>query len=206
MTREADGRMEQTILDAAEHLFMEKGFALTSTTEIAEKAGCNQALIHYYFRTKEKLFEAVFEKKIQIFFSNIIEISDKAESFEEILRRAIEAHFDMIRANPQLPFFIVNELITNPARIDAIKGVVAPRIGQLFALMQKWIGEESAKGNIKPMDPFDLIYNIVSLNVAMFLAAPIVTRARDIDDASFERLLDARRKANVELILGSLRP
>jgi AcrR family transcriptional regulator len=206
MTREADGRMEQTILDAAEHLFLKKGFALTSTTEIAEAAGCNQALIHYYFRTKDKLFEAIFEKKIRVFFSSVIEISDRAESFEEVLRRAIEAHFDMIRANPQLPFFIVNELITNPSRIEAIKALVAPQIGRLYSLMEKWIGEESAKGNVKAVDPFDLIYNIVSLNVAMFLASPIVRQARGIDDASFEKLLDARRKANVELILGSLRP
>jgi len=59
--------MEQLIVETAERLFLEKGFAMTSTTEIAKEIGCNQALVHYYFRTKAKLFEAIFEKKIKLF-------------------------------------------------------------------------------------------------------------------------------------------
>jgi AcrR family transcriptional regulator len=198
--------MEKTILHAAEQLFLNKGFALTSTTEIAEAAGCNQALIHYYFRTKEKLFEAVFEEKAKIFFSSVIDITDNSVSFDEALRRTIEAHFDMIRANPQLPFFIVNELITNPGRIESMKRIVGPRIGNVYSRVARWLGEEASKGCIRPVDPFDLIYTVVSLNVAAFLAAPIVRRVRAIEDSAFERYLDERRKANVEFVLKSLRP
>ena len=66
--------MEQAILRAAERLFLDKGFALTSTTEIAREAGCNQALVHYYFRTKENLFEKIFEQKIRMLISNIFSI------------------------------------------------------------------------------------------------------------------------------------
>jgi TetR/AcrR family transcriptional regulator len=63
-----ENTFEQAILEAAEKLFLEKGFAMTSTTEIAREAGCNQALVHYYFRTKAKLFDSVFEKKAVCFF------------------------------------------------------------------------------------------------------------------------------------------
>jgi TetR/AcrR family transcriptional regulator len=206
MTRETDGNMEQAILQAAEQLFLKKGFALTSTTEIAEVAGCNQALIHYYFRTKERLFEAIFEKKAALFFSNIIEITDSSMSFEDTLRRTIEAHFEMLRANQQLPFFLVNELTTNPSRIETLKKIVGPRIGEVYARVSRWFAEEASKGSIRPIDPFDLIYSVVTLNVGAFLAAPIVKNARGIDDSSFERYLDERREANVDLILKSLRP
>jgi len=206
MTREIDGHMEQKILDAAEQLFLDRGFALTSTTEIAAAVGCNQALIHYYFRTKERLFEAVFEKKAKIFFSNIFDISESSVSLEEGIRRVTEAHFDMIRQNPRLPFFIVNELSTNPARIETLNRIVGPSIGRVFSRFSHWLAEEEAKGNMRHIEPFDLIASVVSLNAAFFLAAPIVKRARGIDDASFEQLLDARKKAIVDMVLMSLRP
>ena len=74
--------MEQAILRAAERLFLDKGFALTSTTEIALEAGCNQALVHYYFRTKENLFEKIFEQKIRMLISNIFSIDREGGTFE----------------------------------------------------------------------------------------------------------------------------
>ena len=83
--------MEKTILDTATKLFLEKGFASTSTTEIAKEVGCNQALVHYYFRTKERLFEAVFANKFQNFATNILEINRGNFSFEEKLRMKIES-------------------------------------------------------------------------------------------------------------------
>jgi TetR/AcrR family transcriptional regulator len=206
MTRDADGHTEKTILEAAEQLFLDKGFALTSTTEIAEKAGCNQALIHYYFRTKEKLFEAIFEEKARIIFSNVVEVSDSADSFEEGLSRAIEVHFDMLRKNPRLPFLVINELTTNPSRLEMVKAIVRPKIEGVYSRLERWIAEEVAKGGIRPIEPFDLIYDIITLNAAIFLAAPIFKQALNIDKAAFDKYLDARKKANVEFIINSLRP
>ena len=66
--------LEQTILEVAERLFLEKGFAMTSTTEIAKEVGCNQALVHYYFRTKDNLFNVIFEQKFKDFFHGLFEI------------------------------------------------------------------------------------------------------------------------------------
>ena len=111
--------MEQAILRAAERLFLDKGFALTSTTEIAREAGCNQALVHYYFRTKENLFEKIFEQKIRMLISNIFSIDREGGTFEEKLRRKIEAHFEILKKNPKIPFLVINEITTNPERIAA---------------------------------------------------------------------------------------
>lgn len=198
--------MEQAILEAAERLFLEKGFAMTSTTEIAKEAGCNQALIHYYFRTKDKLFEAIFEKKLKIFFSDFVQISESASSFEEGLRRAVEAHFDMIRANPRLPFLIVNELTTNPARIESLKATLLPTVQGVYLRVEAWLEGEIAKGVIRPTSAFDLMITIVSLNASLFLAAPILRQVRAMSDKEFEGFLDYRRREVVGLILRSLRP
>jgi TetR/AcrR family transcriptional regulator len=204
--KEIDTSMEQAILQAAESLFLKKGFAMTSTTEIAKAAGCNQALIHYYFRTKDRLFEAIFEKKAKIFFADFHEIIEEVDSFEEALARVVEAHFDMIRANPQLPFLIINELTTNPARIESIKSTIGPMIGGLYSRLESYLEEEISAGRVRPLSALDLIMTVVSLNAAVFIAAPILRQVRDLGDEEFERFVDERRRENVRFILKSLRP
>ena len=84
-------RTEKAIIEAAARLFLEKGYASTSTTEIAKEAGCNQAMVHYYFRTKDRLFEAVFADKFQGFVSSIMNISEGDLPFEEKLTQKIGA-------------------------------------------------------------------------------------------------------------------
>jgi TetR/AcrR family transcriptional regulator len=203
---EPDINMEQAILQAAERLFLEKGFAMTSTTEIAKAVGCNQALIHYYYRTKEKLFVAVFEKKAAVFFSGFATIDEGALSFEESLRLKIEAHFDMIRANPQLPFLIINELTTNPTRIESIKEGIGKIAAGVFFPLEARLKEEIAAGRIRPISAYDLVITMLSMNVMFFVAAPIVRAALALSDEEFERAVEARRRESVEVILRSLRP
>jgi AcrR family transcriptional regulator len=206
MVSKSEMPMEQAILQAAERLFLEKGFALTSTTEIAKTVGCNQALIHYYFRTKENLFEAIFEKKAMVFFSDFQSIDEGASSFEESLRRKIETHFDMVRANPQLPFLIFNELITNPGRLDSLKARIGGIVVGVFSPLEARLNEEIAKGKVRPISAFDLVVDIISLNVAFFLATPILRTIRKLSDEEFELAVEARRRENVEIILRGLRP
>jgi TetR/AcrR family transcriptional regulator len=203
---EPDINMEQAILQAAERLFLEKGFAMTSTTEIAKAVGCNQALIHYYYRTKEKLFVAVFEKKAAVFFSGFATIDEGALSFEESLRLKIEAHFDMIRANPQLPFLIINELTTNPSRIESIKERIGKIAAGVFFPLEARLKEEIAAGRIRPISAYDLVINMLSLNVLFFVASPIVRAALGLGDEEFDRMIEARKRESVEVILRSLRP
>jgi TetR/AcrR family transcriptional regulator len=201
-----DQNMEQAILQSAEKLFLEKGFAMTSTTEIAKDAGCNQALIHYYYRTKEKLFVAVFERKAAVFFSGFSTIDESAMSFEESLRLKIEAHFDMIRANPRLPFLIINELTTNPSRIESLKEGIGKIAAKVFFPLEARLKEEIATGRIRPIGAYDLVLSMLSLNVMFFLASPIVRTALSLGDEDYERAVEARRRESVETILRSLRP
>ena len=108
--------LENEILMAAEDLFLEKGFAGTSTTDIARRVGCNQALVHYYFRTKENLFLRVFNGKVETILTTLQKpLLEQGAEFTDKLRSTIGAYFDFLTANSRLPFFVINELLCNKA-------------------------------------------------------------------------------------------
>jgi AcrR family transcriptional regulator len=201
-----DSNTEQSILEAAEKLFFEKGFALTSTTEIARVAGCNQALVHYYFRTKEKLFDAVFEKKARMFVDGLAQPHPANATFEEKLKHKIEAHFDMISANPRLPFLFFNELITNQVRLMKFKTSLVDLPLKIILPMKEELEAEIAKGNIRPISIYDLLITMISLNAMLFLASPVLKILANFSEEDFEKLVAHRKQENVTIIIRSLRP
>lgn len=197
---------EKTILEAATRLFLEKGFASTSTTEIAKEVGCNQALVHYYFRTKERLFEAVFAEKFQYFATSILEINKGNLSFEEKLRLKIESHYDMLTENPKLPLLIAYEMNTNPERRASMKKKLGELPSVVFANFQADLDAEYENGNIRKTMVIDLIYNILALNISVFIIGPIMKSFAGLSDKEFQTLIAHRKTENVNTILRSLRP
>ena len=121
LKRERDQSTEQAIVTAAEELFLEHGYAKTSTVEIAKRAGCNQALVHYYFRTKENLFQEIFSKKILAFLRGVVSLDQQDLPFEQSIARLVESHFNLLHANPRLAFLVVSEMTTNPERLSSLK-------------------------------------------------------------------------------------
>lgn len=206
MTGENTVSMDEVILKAAENLFLNKGFAMTSTTEIAAAAGCNQALVHYYFRTKERLFTTIFKQKAKLFASVLFTIDDEGGSFEDKLKRKIEAHFDMLVQNPRLPFLIINEITTKPQRIDDIKSSVAEVITGVAFNFQKSLDDAIRDGVIRKISMENLLLNILSMNVGLFLVAPIFRNVFGINNEQFEMMLADRRREVVMTILNGLRP
>lgn len=206
MTINTEQNMEKTIMDAAEKLFLEKGFAMVSTTQIAKAAGCNQALVHYYFRTKDRLFEAIFAEKLKTFFSVIFQPQDESLTFEEKLKKYISAHFDMLLANPKLPFLVINELTTNADRIDSLKEMLGQSITYVYGPFQQELDAEIAAGRIRPTTIPDIIYSMVSLNVMAFIGAPIMKKVLFLDDKHFKAMLLYRKEENIRIILTGLKP
>lgn len=196
--------IEDAILETAERLFLEKGFALTSTTQIADAVGCNQAMVHYYYRTKDRLFEAVFEKKIKLFVSNLLHIGEENIPFKEKLRKRIETHFDMIKANPKLPFLIFNELTTNPKRLISLKEKIGQFPQSIISQLEKELQAEIKAGAIRPIETIDLVMTIISLNVILFLMSPVFKTVANISDDQFNAMIERRKKENVTIILNSL--
>lgn len=201
-----DQNTEQAILEVAEKLFLDKGFAMTTTTEIAKAVGCNQALVHYYFRTKEKLFTTIFEHKAKLFISQFIKASEEDIPFMDKLKLKIEAHFDILKENPKLPFLLFNEITTNPERAKSIKGALSYVPKTIFTKLQEELKVEIDNGRIRPISAFDLIYTIVSLNVVLFIAKPIFESVFDFSPQEYSDFIERRKHENVKIIIESLKP
>lgn len=205
MEREDKQSTELAILDAAEKLFLERGFASTSTTDIAKLAGCNQALVHYYYRTKDKLFEDIFRRKAPVFFAAFFNPGLKDLSFPDRMRRRIEDHFDALAANPRVPFLVISELFSNPARLESYKPVIQDTLRGAAAAMQAELDEEHRAGRIRKLDAIDLMLCVVSLNIFFFVSRPIFGAVMEASDEELARRTAKRKADNVEFVLRYLR-
>lgn len=198
--------MEQVILETAERLFLERGYALVSISEIAREAGCNQALVHYYYRTKETLFQRIFQQKARAFISGLFTSDHAGEPFAVQLGRIIERHFSMMAASPGLPWLIVSELRLHPERIAAIKEQVGEEMLSAAGRFEALLKAEIAAGRVRQIELFDLLMTVVSLNAFFFIAEPVFTRVLDMDPAQVESFVQQRKKQITETALNSLRP
>ena len=201
-----DKNMEETILESATELFLKNGYKGTSTTEIAKQAGCNQALVHYYFRTKERLFEAIFKAKINMFVESLLQLSDADLTFEDRLARKIGSHFDLLASNPKLPGLLFSEISTNPDRLESFRNAISDGPQRVLQNLNEDLKAEIAKGNVREMSVYDLFLDIVSLNVIPFLLETPFKTITKISEAEYEELLKRRKEENIKLILKGIRP
>ncbi|MDR3217536.1 MAG: TetR/AcrR family transcriptional regulator [Dysgonamonadaceae bacterium] len=200
------GNTERLILEAAEKLFMEKGYNGTKTMDIAKNAGVNHAMIHYYFRTKENLFSRIFEQKAAQLLGFFVEAFNEDYPFFEKLKTGIETHFDFLSQTPELPLFVLNEIIKDKNRRNYIFNKIRPAGEEILKRMTKAIAEEVCKGTIRPTKAGDLLMNIASLNVFAFVALQVLFSSdEDRQQEGYIKFLEERRKNNVELIINGLK-
>ena len=121
-TKETDNQTRDRIFKAASDIFEEKGFDGTRMQEIADRAGINKALLHYYFRTKDQLFAAVFQVLLKKMFEKIISIFMEDISFKDKIRKFFDEHIEILIKNPKLPIFLLNEISHNPDLVEGIRG------------------------------------------------------------------------------------
>jgi len=195
---------EQKIMEAAEAEFIEKGYGNTKTTDIAKKAGVSHSMLHYYFRTKENIFQKVFQDKISLFSNSLIPIYDRNLSFEDTLRAVTESHFNFFMKNPNLFIFIFNEIKGNEQNGKILRSILIPKLTAVLKKMTNLIETEIEKGNIKNIKPYDLILNIISLNISTFIFSPFFNEI-SLNILDNEELLLERRESNVQFILNALR-
>ena len=198
--------MEQSILETAERLFLEKGFTLTSTTEIAKAVGCNQALVHYYFRTKDNLFNTIFEQKFRLFFQHVFELGNLDQlSFTDMLKHFIESHFEMLKANPKLPLLIISEFSRRPDQVNVLKEKLQGIPQKLFEKLNAQMDAEITAGRIRQTTLMDLMITTVSLNVSLFLLLPSASQIASLNDVQQQVMIEHRKQEHVSMILNSLR-
>lgn len=190
---------------AAEKEFLTKGFAAARTTAIAEAAGVTHAMLHYYFRTKDKLFHRVIDDKLSALARTFSIKIEEATSLHDSVRQAVESHFDFVRANPLLPRFMVCEVFSNDALIDVLSKKLSRFASAAITILQSKIDQAVASGECRSMDALTLILDIVSLNVFPILALPMIRGVRNLPQGDeVERFLDQRKEENIKIILRRL--
>ena len=193
---------EQQILAAAEQEFLTKGYDGARTTSIAQAAGVTHAMLHYYFRTKEQLFERIVDEKFETMSHSMFAImGDPSLPIVERIKGGIEAHFDFVAQNPLLPRFVINEIISRPERYDVLNKRVGAIIDNVYPGLQSEINRSAERGEIERVDIKMLFISIMSLNIFTFLAYPFMEPLMGELMVNRERFLAERKAENIETIL-----
>ena len=191
---------KQQILDAAEYEFLTNGYEATKTTQIAKRAGVTHAMLHYYYQSKENLFNKIFEDKIETLKAPIVALAQNKDiDLRDRIREIIELHFDFLKTHPDLPHFLINEMRSNPQLIKILREKVGDTLRGTFATIQTEIDEYVTKGIMKPISAFDLFLDIVSLNVFTFISLPIF-RHIVYDEEKEQQLIENRKKEIIQTI------
>lgn len=197
---------EEKILAAAEKEFIEKGFDAARTTSIAKEAGVTHAMLHYYFRSKENLFEKIISSQMSSLgelMLNSLTHSD-LPLFEKI-SDVIVRHLDFIGNNPNLPKFFIREVYSRPERMKLVAETLYGHAQKSIAELQRDIDEACERGECRKVNAEMLLLDIVSLNIFSFLAQPVVDIVLKELFSDKEHFLEERKKENVETILRKLK-
>ena len=204
-TTEGQVSKEKLILQAAEEEFLTKGFDGARTTSIAETAGVTHAMLHYYYRTKEQLFEHILNEKIALMASSITEVlGDPSLPVLERLEQGINRHFDFLIANPQLPRFVINEVIPYPERLKIMQNNILRISSAMFQQLQHDLNVSAAAGKTEAIDVRMLLIDLLSLNVLPFLIYPIVQHVFSDIAVDQDSFFEMRRAEAVETIMRRL--
>jgi TetR/AcrR family transcriptional regulator len=190
---------EEKILKAAEEVFIRDGYDGSRMQDIADVAGMNKALLHYYFRSKDKLFEKVFDAKIQGFFPQVDEVFNQDIPFIDKIYFFIEGYMELLRKNPYLPLFVLNT-VNNKDKSEFIKKLPI----KLSRKVVESYHTDLKKGNVKVLNPAQFIISLMGMCIFPFLAKPILLDMFKADNATFDTLMQDRiqeLKMYVKLIL-----
>lgn len=192
---------EQRILNAARKVFTQKGMAAARMQEVAEEAGINKALLHYYFKDKQHLFEGVFKESAQRQFGCIWDSLKQCDCLFPAIEAFVTAYLDRMIEEPMLPLFIANEL-----NRDA-KGLAdfVDRGKESRARFLHMVEEARKNGEIIDIDPRELLVNIMALCAHPFIVQPMLKHIHGISDEAFRRMIQKRRKSVPEFIIRSIR-
>nr|WP_314473269.1 TetR/AcrR family transcriptional regulator [uncultured Capnocytophaga sp.] len=191
MSNTKDISTEERIKAAARKVFHQKGFAGTRTRDIAEEAGINHAMLNYYFRSKEKLFEIVMMETMAQFFKGVnLMLNDESTSLDEKIDLIVSNYVDLLLKEPELPTFILNEVRPNPQAFveqNPIKEALT------HSVLTRQYAEAVARGEITEPNLMQAILNVIGLVIFPFIAKPILTSIVNIPEEQYKALMLQRK-------------
>ena len=197
--------MEEQILLVAKELFMQNGYEGVSTTQVAKAVGCNQALVHYYYRTKQNLFKIICQQEIQKMLKILADIPQEDISFENFIEKIIEAQIGFLKNNPDAPFFIIGELRHNSEVLKMMRELFSEFGKEIVGKIRMFVQMKQSKGELKDISIEDLLIDIVSLDVMSFVGQVLFTQILEMDSQTQEVFLERRKTHIKKLILSSIK-
>lgn len=205
-----DGDTEQRILQAARSVFVRRGTSGARMQEIAAEAGVNQALLHYYFRSKQRLAEAIFREAAGRLIPAVLRLLGSDAPLEKKVEGFVHLYIDTVRAQPFLPGYILAELHQHPERVRGLQEAIGLQPAMvaktLLAQLRAQLEEGAKAGTLRPIAPEQFVVSLLGLTVFPFAARPVLELALGMDDDAFGRFLDQRRAELPAFILAALRP
>jgi TetR/AcrR family transcriptional regulator len=197
-----DDNTEKRILEAARNVFHIKGFSGARMQEIADEAKINKAMLNYYFRSKDKLFEAVLKEAFQNFFPKVFHMVNTDLPLFEKIENFVSGYLTFLQNNRCIPGFILGELAQNPQRLKDFfseNGIKPP---------EKFLQEirDAVKNNeIVPIEPTTLVLNILSLCIFPIVAKPIIETVFNISEEQYDNMIEARKKSVAQFIINAIK-
>lgn len=198
--------MECRIIEAAKTVFVRKGYEATKMGDIAAEVGISRTAMHYYFRTKEMLFDAIFGQLISVLLPNIAIIVDEPTTCLEKIPKIVDLYVSMLQANPSFPIFVINEFNRDP---EHLYRTVVKDSSRILPLMKfrKQMEEEMERGLLKKMPPVYAASTLIGLVVfPMLVRHPLTTVFLDGDDKRFDSFIEERKSFISDMMIRLLTP
>ena len=194
---------EAAVLAAAEEVFLKRGYDGARMQEIADVAGINKAMLHYYFRSKERLFHEVFRSILDRTLPSMVEALGSELPLGLKIRRFVDAYLDELDGTPGLPSFILAELSRDPSTFD---GIIRERASTLLPVLRRQIDEAVSAGRIKPISAEELVAALLSLCIFPYVARPLLGPLCGMDDETYRSFLASRKAFVINFVFSALRP
>ena len=207
---ERDGDTEQRILQAARSVFVRRGTSGARMQEIAAEAGVNQALLHYYFRSKQRLAEAIFREAAGRLIPAVMRLLGSDAPLEQKVEGFVHLYIDTVREQPFLPGYILAELHQHPERVKGLQEAIglqpATVAKTLLTKLRAQLEDGAKAGTLRRIAPEQFVVSLLALTVFPFAARPVLELAIGMNDDAFARFLDQRRAELPGFIVNMLRP
>jgi AcrR family transcriptional regulator len=200
--KKLESNTEDIIFKSAIKVFHSKGLAGARMQEIADEAGINKAMLHYYFRSKQLLFEAVFKKAFLQLAPQIHQVLNSDDSLFDKIENFADKHISFVIENRFLPTFIIQELNNNPDfAADFFSQAEFPKPTKFLLQIEDGIKNET----LRPMNPNQVLIDMFSLSIFPFIGSPLLQKISNLNENDYNQLLKERKKHIASMLINSIK-
>jgi len=193
---------ESQILNAAKSIFQRKGMIGARMQEIADEAGINKAMLHYYYRSKQLLFEAVFKKAFSLLAPQLNEVMNSDDKICDKIKNFTHNYISFVINHPYLPNFIIQELNRNP---EFMQNLMMEKHFPTIDKFRNQVNKKVAEGVLRPIKAEQLFINIMALNIFPFIAKPLLKSFVNANDTKYKQLMEERKIEVSDFIINAIK-